>query len=218
MDYPVNEITILTNDEFLLLLAASGLEQWYGIELTDQRAALNDVRSFNSVLASLYQKGVVEWQGEKAEIAPAYKGMFRTLRDASTCILIKKADTPDNVKGCYSADGLVTCIERSTVSGDDVELSAQYPDEWLSELVMSGCLPESTVEPEAEEVPLGSKELLSEFELRSVPEGDLIRAMRIYEQGLFTIMEIESGAYVKREFLRPGDAESVLSGWCGGKL
>ncbi|MBO5514090.1 MAG: hypothetical protein J5961_05845, partial [Mogibacterium sp.] len=65
MDYPASEITILNNDEFLLLLAASGLERWYGIELSEQRAALTDARAFNAALATLYQKGIIEWAGDK---------------------------------------------------------------------------------------------------------------------------------------------------------
>ena len=218
MDYPASEIIILNNEEFLLLLAASGLEKWYGIELSEQHAVLNDVRSFNSALAGLYQKGVVEWKDEKAEIASSYREIFRTLRDATTCVLIKTAAMPGNIKGCYSAGGIVICVERGTVSGDEVELSAHYPDEWLNELVMSGCLPESIELPEAGEEPFGEEELLSEFEFRSVPEGKLLQMMRLYEQGLFTIKEIESGSFKNKEICRPGEAENILSRWCGGEL
>lgn len=217
MDYPASEITILNNDEFLLLLAASGLERWYGIELSEQRAALTDTRAFNMTLATLYQKGIIEWLGDKAEIAAAYKDMFRTLRDASRCILIKVASRPGYIKGSYCFRGMVTNVEGGATSGSEVELSLQRMDEWLGELKLSGYLPGTADMPEAGEEPIGVEDNISEFELRSLPDGELIRSLRIYDQGLFTMKEISEAGYSTKDICAPGDAENILSEWCGGE-
>ena len=163
MDYPAREITILNNDEFLLLLAASGLERWYGVELSEQRAALTDARAFNAALATLYQKGVIEWSEDKAEIAMAYRDMFRTLRDATRCILIKTASRPGYIKGSYCSGGMVTNVEGGATTGSEVELSLQRMDEWIGELKLSGYLPGTADMPEDGEEPIGAEDNISEI-------------------------------------------------------
>ena len=217
MDYPASEITILNNDEFLLLLAASGLERWYGVELSEQRAALTDARAFNAALATLYQKGVIEWSEDKAEIAMAYRDMFRTLRDATRCILIKTASRPGYIKGSYCSGGMVTNVEGGATTGSEVELSLQRMDEWIGELKLSGYLPGTADMPEDGEEPIGAEDNISEFELRSLPDGELIRSLRIYDQGLFTMKEISEAGYSTKDICAPGDAENILSEWCGGE-
>ena len=61
MDYQPKEITILKNDEFMLMLIAAGINEWYGIDLNDEEYDLGDERSFNESLAALYQKHIVSW-------------------------------------------------------------------------------------------------------------------------------------------------------------
>ena len=216
MVYPASEILILKDEEFLLLLAASGLENWYGMELSGRQEVLNDIRAFNTSLAALYQKQIIEWDGDKARIAEGYKDMFRTLRDAVKCILVRTEARPGYVSGCYPAGGRVVSVTRGVTAQKEVELSMQSAGEWLAELETSGCLPDIAADPGKDEEVFGAEEILSEFELRSVPEGRLLQTMKICEQGLYITLEIEEEGKVRRDLYSRESFESLMAGWCGG--
>ena len=107
--------------------------------------------------------------------------------------------------------------EGGATTGSEVELSLQRMDEWIGELKLSGYLPGTADMPEDGEEPIGAEDNISEFELRSLPDGELIRSLRIYDQGLFTMKEISEAGYSTKDICAPGDAENILSEWCGGE-
>ena len=218
MAYPESEITILKDEEFLILLAASGLESWYGLELAEQRAVLSDAGALNSSLASLYQKEMIEWEDGKAVIADAYRPMFRALRDSRRCILVSTASRPDLSGGCYYCSGNIVNVERVTTAENEVELSMQSLAEWLGELPISGCLPDTAGTPEDFEELSGEMEPVSSFELRSVPEGELLQTMSLYEQGLYAVTEIADSTGVKKKLYRAEDVTETFRTWCGGNI
>ena len=51
MEYQGNESIVLTNEEFLTLLAASGIEKWYGTDLEEEKKALESDKAYNRCLA-----------------------------------------------------------------------------------------------------------------------------------------------------------------------
>ncbi|MBR0308475.1 MAG: hypothetical protein IJH92_06240 [Mogibacterium sp.] len=227
MGYPANEITILTNREFMLLLAAAGLDHWYGAELTETEYADADDLSFNRDMAALYQKRIIDFDEEKAEIAEMYKPVFRVLRDAKVCIKVKSALRPEYVKGSYFSGRDVVSVERRTGSSDEIELYIQSQDEWFEELKKDALYPVTADEsdglepfdPELPEAAFDSSiepELVGAFELRSLPDGSLLCSAKLYQKGLFGITEYVKDEVSSVEKFSEAGFEAVLKGWIGG--
>lgn len=215
MDYQENAITIFKNEEFLLMLAAAGAEEWYGIDLSEEKAALESDRSFNAGLASLYGKQVVEWNGGRARITDPYRQLFRTLRDAKVCIILSSAARPDHVKACYCSGGMAAEVERRSFSEDELEVSLRSASEWLGDISGSGMLPEAAEEGGGADIGGHNAELRCSFELRRVSDGALLESMSVYERGLYAETRFGGGMSGTENYSMDRILE-VLRGWIGG--
>ena len=218
MDYQAGAITIFKDEEFLLMLAAAGMERWYGICPAEGDDMLQSDKSFNSSLASLYRKQVIEWGKSKAHVSEEYRPVFEALRSAKTCLLIKTRERPGYIKGCYFSGDSVVSIERRTASSDELEVGLSSREGWLDEMTDPGYLPEEGLEAdERSAVDAAEGETVAEFELRSVPDGELLKACRIIEKGLYVILETDDGASTVREEYSSGRAAELLKEWSGGE-
>lgn len=218
MDYQAGTITIFRDEEFLLMLAAAGMERWYGICPAEGDDVLQSDRSFNSSLASLYRKQVIEWDENRARVAEEYRPVFEALRDAKTCLLIRTRERPGYIKGCYFSGDKVVSIDRRTASSDELEIGLSSPDGWMDEITGSGYLPEEGIEADEMFDPDGTEgETVTGFELRSVPDGGLLKSCRIIEKGLYVILETDDGDSTVREEYSSGRAAELLKEWSGGK-
>ena len=72
--------------------------------------------------------------------------------------------------------------------------------------------------PDEDEEIFGAEEMLSEFELRSMPEGRVLQTMKICEQGLYATMGIEEEGRVEKDIYSKDHFESLMAEWCGGKV
>lgn len=215
MDYQANAITIIKNEEFLLLLAAAGAENWYGIDLSKEKEALEGDRAFNASLASLYQKHIVDWAGGKARIADPYRRLFRTLRDARVCIMVTSDKRPGHVKACYCGDGCAAVVERRTSSDDEVEVSLQSAAGWMSDIIEAGILPDDAGTPEGGHISYDAEEPCCRFELRKVSDGSLLESIAVYESGLYAEARF-TGREETSEDYSPDRICEILKEWIGG--
>ena len=215
MDYQENGITIIRNEEFLLLLAAAGTENWYGIDLSREQKALEGDRAFNANLASLYQKHIVDWSGGKARIADPYRQMFRVLRDARVCIMVRSEKRPGHVKACYCGDGCAAIVEKRTSADDEVEIYLQSAAGWMSDIIEAGILPDSAGEPDHDSIGYLSDEPCCSFELRRVSDGSLLESIEVYERGLFAETRFK-GKVERTEDYSPDSICEMLKEWIGG--
>lgn len=217
MDYQPKEITILKNDEFMLMLIAAGINEWYGIDLNDEEYDLGDERSFNESLAALYQKHIVSWGEQKAHIEERYRPLLTILKEASSCVTASSVFRPGYIRGCYFGKGNVVTIERRTASNDELELSLLSFQEWISELEEEGWWPQTMpFSPNEHDIEAAGETLVSEFDLRSVPGGELMQALRLYEQGLYGIIELGNDNGKTREPFTVEKIAEVLNNWAGG--
>lgn len=217
MDYQAREILILKDDEFLLMLAASGIEQWYGIDLNETNREPETEREFNYNLASLYRKQIIEWSDEKAHIAEPYRSMFKVLKAAKACIIARKPGRQGFAEGGYFCGDDAIIVGRRTGTDDEIELSAMPVAEWIGDLADREFFPETAGVPEDETVSEPQYEAISEFELHDIPEGDLMETMKIYEHGLYGIIQLSSESMVRREYFSMERAAELLAGWIGGE-
>lgn len=217
MDYQARELLILKDDEFLLMLAASGIENWYGLDLNETNCEPETEIEFNINLASLYQKNIIDWVDEKAHIAEPYRLMFRVLRDAKACIIARKPGENGYTESCYFQGDDVVTVSRRMAAANEIELSAMTVAEWTEDLAHNDFFPETAGIPEDEMVPDPQYEAISEFELHDIPKGNLMETMKIYEYGLYGILQLSSGETVRSEYFNMERAAELLMGWIGGK-
>lgn len=216
MDYQANTITILTNSEFLMLLAAAGVEHWYGIDLTDRESLFADERRLNGSLASLYQKGLIDWKDGRASISERIRPVLRTLRDAAYCVIIRTESRSDRARSCYISSGEVVTVERRTASDDELELHMQNGTDWIEDIRESECFPVTAGEPEAGETVTAEAVPVSTFELMSVPGGMLIQTVKLYEHGLYALTETEDAGGTRSEIFSAEGMCALLREWIGG--
>lgn len=216
MEYQANEIRILKTEEFLMLLAASGIESWHGIDLSDEKDRLEEERAFNSSLASLYQKNAVDWVEGRAGISEDYKQIFTAIRDAGLCVLVRTGDKPELLRSCYLCRGDVVVVNHRRSAEDEVEICMMSKEDWIEELMAELELPiytEEVSEDDSEQI-----EVLCELELRAVPEGRQLETVKICETGLGACIVVEAGARSKKEAYSEERVREVLGLWCGGNL
>ena len=217
MEYQTGEVMILKDEEFLLMLGAAGVENWYGIDFDNAANPGDSEKSFNNNLASLYMKRIVEWKDEKARITEPYRQLFKVLRDANVCILVQTASTTGGIKGCYCDGRNVVTIEKRMTGASEIEISLQNVVEWIDDLNKSGYFPETAGEKGEQDIPSIDEDLVSRFELHSIPSGMLIETMDIYDCGLYGVIHIKSNILEKKELFSLEKTKKVLQDWCGGR-
>lgn len=217
MAYQANEITVLKNSEFLLLLAAAGIDRWYGID-TGSISELESDRAFNVNLAGLYQKNIVDWDNEKARLTDPYRRIFDVLRSSPVCIAIRTAERSDYIRGCYFSGGDVVTVDRRTAAGNEIELSMTGLYDWMESLEKDGIIPETAGVPDTDETIDMENELVSRFELRSLPDGALLEKAEVFDKGLYGVLERTAGKKTETEYFRKETFDGMLKDWIGGAI
>ena len=215
MEYQGNESIVLTNEEFLTLLAASGIEKWYGTDLEEEKKSLESDKAYNRCLASLYKKELIDWKSEKAVISDDYKAIFTLLKDADMAVAADFAGREGFITTCYFGKDRVVNIEgRPSLTGE-VEISIRDKAEWVSDLMASAYLPESSIEAdpdEIEDLSVAPGDYCCKFELVKLPSGEPIESMIISDAGVYSIMETSKG----RENFSSDRMVEILTLWSGG--
>ena len=216
MDYQAREIIILKNDEFMLMLAAAGIDEWYGIDLNDADITQENDKSLNESLISLYQKNIISWGEERAHIDDRYRPLMRVLKEASVCVTAVTVFRPGYIKGSYFSGGNVVVVERRTASSDELEISMLPFSGWADELEAEGYCPQTMSPEQDDDIADFGEEFISEFELRSLPGGELKQTVRLYEYGLYGMIEMDDGAEKVREPFSRDMLTELLKEWTGG--
>ena len=215
MVYRADEMTVLKNSEFMILLAAAGIDRWYGIEI-GSTSELDSDRAFNRNLAGLYQKNVIDWSNGKARMTGPCRHIFEVLRSSTVCITISSEGRPDYIRGCYFSGNDVATVDRRTAAEDEIELSVMEYADWLKGLEEDGLIPETAGVPDKDEKINMEKEPVSRFELRSLPEGDLLETAEIFDKGLYGLLERTIGNKTETDYFRKEQFTGMLKDWIGG--
>lgn len=210
---------ILNNEEFMLLLSASGISGWYGIELSGNTDFVNDEKKFNSCLAGLYRKGLVEWGEKKARVSDKAREVFDILRSARVCIISAHTDTPDSDIASYCNEGEVVISERSLMNTDEIKLTRMTAEEWISMFEKNGYFPKVVEAPsdmDAGQVAPESGDLVSEFNVRSIPDGKLLEKLMLFDCGTYGIIIQNSRTSSDREMFTKDGIKGIMQIWAGG--
>ena len=219
MEFRAAETLILNNEEFMLMLSAAGITEWYGMELGgDQSFAGSDVK-FNACIAGLYGKGLIEWGKSKARISDKARPVFDVLRRAPVCIICSNTGEQGLDLGSYCYDGRVVLVERSLMNDAEIKLTVMDADEWISMFEKSGYFPEVMAAPaemDAAHFVPENEDLISQFEVRSIPEGKLLEKLMLFDCGVYGMIIQNSQVTSEREMFTLESVKRIMHSWAGG--
>ena len=219
MEFRAAETLILNNEEFMLMLSAAGITEWYGMELGgDQSFAGSDVK-FNACIAGLYGKGLIEWGKSKARISDKARPVFDVLRRAPVCIICSNTGEQSLDLCSYCHDGRVVLAERSLMNDAEIKLTVMDADEWISMFEKSGYFPEVMVAPaelDASHFVPENEDLISQFEVRSIPEGKLLEKLMLFDCGVYGMIIQNSQVTSEREMFTLESVKRIMHSWAGG--
>ncbi len=135
MDCMESEIYYLQEIELKLLLAGLGIREWYGLFSMDQKqeAAYGKKAAFHSVLAQLYQKGVVDWEMDTngVSVRQPYARMFSVMLEQKICADIQTGDGTNPVRCCYISNTDVVVMEKGQQETDMLRMYQLSVPDWL---------------------------------------------------------------------------------------
>ncbi|MBR3200977.1 MAG: hypothetical protein IKG17_06540 [Mogibacterium sp.] len=220
MEFRAAETLILNNEEFILLLSAAGISGWYGIELSGDTGFANDDIRLNGCIAGLYRKGLIEWGESKARVSDNVRPVFDVLRSAPVCITSTNLREQNSDIGSYCSDGRVVISERSLLGTDEIKLTLMSADEWISMFEKGGYLPkvmEAPPDMDAEHMFPENGDLISEFAVRSIPDGKLLEKLMLFDCGTYGMIIQNSRTFSMREMFTMESIKEIMRSWAGGK-
>ena len=219
MDYQATETIILNDEEFILLLAAAGIKEWYGIDIGKKAEFINYSSSVNRVLAELYRKGMVDWGPEKAKISESARPVMKVLKAAPVCITCESKAMPGLISGSYCSEGRVVMIERSTAGDGELRLTAMGSEEWYSFFEKGGFFPKVVEAPEdmnPDNLFPETGDLVTEFVVRSIPDGRMLEDLLLYDCGIYGMIIDNTTKTSTRNMFSPGAVRTIMYSWAGG--
>ena len=210
---------ILNNEEFMLMLSAAGISGWYGIELKGDADFADDEAKFNSCLAGLYRKGLIEWGESKARVSEKARAVFDVLKRAPVCIISRHTYNDDTDIGSYCSDGRVVISERSLMGTDEIKLTLMTAEEWISMFDKGGYFPkvmEAPADMDAKHLTPENGDLISEFEVRSIPDGKLLEKLMLFDCGAYGMIIQNSQTFSDRAMFKKEIIKAIMQSWAGG--
>lgn len=219
MEFRAAETLILNSEEFMLMLSAAGISGWYGIELSGDPGFVNDEAKLNGCIAGLYRKGLVEWGERKARVSDKARPVFDVLRKAPVCIISSNTESQSLELCSYCYDGRAVVTERGMMGDDEIKLTLMDTEEWISMFGKGGYFPkvlEAPPEIDAGHVFPENGDLISWFEVRSIPEGKLLEKLMLFDCGTYGMTIQNSQTVSMREMFDPESIRRIMHSWAGG--
>lgn len=219
MEYQATETIILNDEEFILLLAAAGIREWYGIDIGNKTEFIDDEAAVNRILAELYRKGMIDWGAEKARISESARPIMNVLKRAPLCIMCESTAMPDLISGSYCSNGNVVMIERSRTGGHEIGLTFMNAEEWYSYFDKGGFLPkviEAPADMDPDMIIPRPEDRVTEFTMCSMPEGRMLQSRALYDCGLYGMIIDSTTRNSVRKMYSPEEMRSTLNIWAGG--
>lgn len=168
------ELYFIKEDGLKLLLAGLGETQWYGL-FSEENG------SVNSILADLYQSGVIDWEGAGAAIRQPYAEMILAMLEKKTCVTVHLPDPAAPVRCCYLSRTGMVMTQKSQREDKTLGMAKLSTKSWLGML-----------EEECTRLDDGESCLLT---CRSSKDGQVLTTVRIRRDGLRSFcMESDTGA------------------------
>lgn len=205
------EFIYLKSREFLTLLNGAGVARWYGPQIPDDGAVENS-RDMNRILAGLYQKNVLEWDGGDAVITGETDAVIKVIRAADVCILACRKDGGSDLSYFYPAGDEVACINVSERDADTLRIAAMSFAEWIRQLEEEGYFPEQICPASGRPEPV-SDEADAVMELHDMKTGEILKQIHILDNGGYGIMFLTEPDRRDLSVCSRAEYERILKQW-----
>lgn len=212
------EVYYIKEEALKLLLAGLGQKRWYGIfseEPVDtsigkvhrisekSEANIRSIRkkesSVNSLLAELYQNGVIDWKEKGVVVRNPYADLLSAMLEKKICITMQISGTSSLLRCCYLSSTAVVMTQKSQREPNTLGMSQIPIRSWLN------LLEEECIRLEEECIILSC---------RSSTHGQIYKNIKIQKNGLrtFSIKQDDgSSIHCMREELGIRMMELLLS-------
>lgn len=219
MGYQATETIILNDEEFILLLAAAGVTDWYGIDLSRKTDFINSEGAVNRHLAELYRKEMIDWGADRARISDKARPLLRVLRSSPVCIMCESLASPGRISGSYCSDGQVVMVERSINGENELKITAMAAEEWFSYFDKGGFFPKVIEPPEdmnPDKLLPDNGDKVTDFVVRSIPEGRMLENVMLFDCGIYGMIIDNTTRNSIRKMYSPDEMRSIIFSWAGG--
>ena len=171
--------------EWNFLLAGLGVTDWYGLD-GGQSVPESDPAAVHRMLAGLYRKEIVDWDGGQVFVKPPFDIIFASLLICRKCITIRaeKRETP--VRCCYIGTEDVVLTEKSRREADALCVFSLPKEAFLAFALEQADMPEGIFEGDETDTGDG-KEILA-FTLKNCRNGQTEDELAVEEAGLQTYL------------------------------
>ena len=192
----VDERYYLGEEEFYLLLAGKGVERWYGMSSDQKGIALDGIsaKDIYRILAGLYQKGFVSWDGDSVRLEGIASEMMKILLPSRCCMRLEKPGSGEEIIFYFNGSRAVM-LELSRRENRTFRISILTQSDVLDVLKEESVFPEEQLFYDAgeenPEPPQTDDPPLATLIFIHPREGRELEKILIRERGIDTFMDIE---------------------------
>lgn len=197
-----DEQIYITYEEMCIILAAMGRKGIYIVDSFEDADVTGDEESVYPLMASLYQKGLLEWEDKKAVFPEKYRPVLKVLRNSKYVMIVAGKSGEHTIKESCFGNGIAMTMETSRHDQRVLKLSFETEDELIARIKEEGIFPKPVqkgkaeparkfLEPDEEKTIndcLKDEDVHAVLELRDAGDGTLSERVIVCEGLLFSVM------------------------------
>ena len=125
------EVYYIKESGFKLLLAGLGQPGWYGLFSEEPQAGEKQEPAVNTILADLYQNGVIDWDGGGVAVRPPYADMLSCMLEKKRSVTIQPQDPAALIRCCYLSARAVVQTQKSRREKQTLGLAYVSRRQWM---------------------------------------------------------------------------------------
>lgn len=203
--------TYLKEIELNALLVAAGVCRWYGPG-SEAPDTLDDREDLHRIMAELYRKGVLDWDGDAAVISEPAGTVIRTIRDSKACILTGTHDGESGLTYVYISRDTTVQLMASSNDGELLKAAVMQFREWIDQLEETGFFP-GTIGETPEMPDTEPRDICSVMELRDMNSGRLMQQLHAEDKGTYGILYLTEGIRQNAYLSTRSEYERIIRDW-----
>lgn len=204
--------------ELILLLAAKGIDWWFGI-FSENEA--EDAENYTKeqvfhILRSLYQKRYIQWDNHVVRINEPMEAVLHVLKQADYGIILEKKD---DSRCCYCWNQNIVIVEKSQLEKAMLRIYLMSIDEFFLLLwedrffpLEDSLIEEEDVLPECLDLEKNAN-LNSSFVLFHSKSGKQLETIKIFVSGLCPFIVLEHRGEKNTQIYKKEQCQSILYKW-----
>lgn len=208
MDYVGCDNFYIDRDALMIILAAAGMEKWYGFSQNVQEKDIT-TEYINKLLAGLYQEGYITWEDESVKVLEPLNSLVYIVMHSPECLLIKGQGHADI---CYFADKKALVLEYGKQDIGKIKFSLWNEKKFIEHLWEIELFPKEEIEADADEI-ADTDMVIATFQVADKGTGNVKRTMTVLEKGVYTYITVEKNSEKKIMMYNKQQCEDILKEW-----